>query len=283
MGKIIAVSGKGGTGKTTIASLIIKALLESNAGTILAVDADPNSTLADALGLRVEDTLSSICEEMLKEKENLPAGMTKDRYLEYRIQQSLVEEGDLALLVMGRPEGPGCYCYANNLLREIVKDLTESYKFTVIDNEAGMEHLSRKTMRRIDILFVISDFSTIGVRSAARIYKLANEMGINLGKSFLIVNKVRPVRNGVPHPITNPAAQGAICDAARYGISNGVKDGISSLQKEIEKSGLALVGTLPFASEIEELSVNSRALSELPKESEIIKKVDEIVNDAVLK
>ncbi len=250
MGKIIAITGKGGTGKTTVSSLIIRMLLDKKAGSVLAVDADPNSTLADTLGLKVENTLSSICEEMLKEKDNLPAGMTKDRYLEFKIQQSLIEKGALSLLTMGRPEGPGCYCYSNNLLREIVKDLTDNYKFTVMDNEAGMEHLSRKTTRRIDVLFVVSDFSAIGVRSAARICKLAKEMGINLGKSFLIVNKVR--------------------------------DGISSLETEIEKSGLSLAGTLPFASEVEELSVNSMALSELSKEVEIFKKMDEMVNRTIL-
>src|SRR3989338_686810 len=224
MGKIIAVTGKGGTGKTTIAALIIRALLDKKAGLILGVDADPNSTLADTIGLKVEDTISSICEEMLDKKEALPAGMTKDRFLEYKIQQSLIEKDNLSLLTMGRPEGAGCYCFVNNLLREMIKNLTDDYDFTVADNEAGMEHLSRKTMRKIDILFVVSDFSVIGVRSAARIYNLACAMGIKLGRSFLIVNKV--------------------------------KDGIESLDKEIQNSGLTLAGTLPFDQEIEKASIN---------------------------
>ena len=180
MGKIIAVTGKGGTGKTTIAALIIRALLDKKAGLILGVDADPNSTLADTIGLKVEDTISSICEEMLDKKEALPAGMTKDRFLEYKIQQSLIEKDNLSLLTMGRPEGAGCYCFVNNLLREMIKNLTDDYDFTVADNEAGMEHLSRKTMRKIDVLFVVSDFSIIGVRSASRIYNLARSMGIKV-------------------------------------------------------------------------------------------------------
>jgi CO dehydrogenase maturation factor len=249
MGRIIAVSGKGGTGKTTLSSLIISSILDNGGKSVLAVDADPNSTLADALGVKTEDTLSGICEDMLKEKENLPAGMTKDRYLEYKIQQSLVEREGLTLLTMGRPEGPGCYCYANNLLREIVKDLTGSYNFTVIDNEAGMEHLSRKTAREIDVLFIVSDFSIIGVRSAARIYNLATEMGIKLSKSFLIVNKAR--------------------------------EKMSFLEKEIEKSGLTLIGSIPFTDEIENLNLQSKALSELPRESDVIKKVDEIVRKTI--
>lgn len=249
MGRIIAVAGKGGTGKTTLSSLIISSILDNGGKSVLAVDADPNSTLADALGLKAEDTLSGICEDMLKEKDNLPAGMTKDRYLEYKIQQSLVERAGLTLLTMGRPEGPGCYCYANNLLREIVKDLTGSYDFTVIDNEAGMEHLSRKTARKIDVLFIVSDFSIIGVRSAARIYNLATEMGIKLSNSFLIVNKA--------------------------------KEKMSFLEKEIEKSGLTLIGSIPFTDEIENLNLQAKALSELPRESDVIKKVDEIVRKTV--
>lgn len=250
MGKIIAVTGKGGTGKTTTAGLIIRALLDNKAGAVLAVDADPNSTLAETLGLKVEDTISSICEETLKAKENLPAGMAKDRYLEYRMQQSLLEKDSLSVLSMGRPEGPGCYCYVNNLLREMIKDLIDDYTYTVIDNEAGMEHLSRKTMRRIDTLFVVSDFSVIGVRSSARIYNLACAMGIKLGRSFLIVNKV--------------------------------KDGIKSLDNEIQNSGISLAGTLPFDQEIEKASLNGKSLFDLPQESSAVKNINRIIKEVIL-
>lgn len=250
MGKIIAVTGKGGTGKTTTSGLIIRALLESKAGAVLAVDADPNSTLAETLGLKVEDTISSICEETLNQKENLPAGMTKDRYLEYRMQQSLLEKGSLSVLSMGRPEGPGCYCYVNNLLREMIKALIEDYSYTVIDNEAGMEHLSRKTMRRIDTLFVVSDFSVIGVRSAARIYSLACAMGIQLGRSFLIVNKV--------------------------------KDGIGGLGDEIKNSGLILAGEIPFDAEVERMSLSGKSLFDLPFESSAVKSINKIIKEAAL-
>src|SRR3989338_10092413 len=249
MGKIIAVTGKGGTGKTTTSGLIIRSLLDNKAGAVLAVDADPNSTLAETLGLKVEDTISSICEETLNQKENLPAGMTKDRYLEYRMQQSLLEKDCLSVLSMGRPEGPGCYCYVNNLLREMIKDLINDYTYTVIDNEAGMEHLSRKTMRKIDTLFVVSDFSVIGVRSAARIYNLACAMGINLGKSFLIVNKV--------------------------------KDGIESLETEIKNSRLTLAGALPFDPEVEKMSLNGKSLFDLPHDSSVVNDINRIIKEIV--
>ena len=250
MGKIIAVTGKGGTGKTTTSGLIIRSLLDNKAGAVLAVDADPNSTLAETLGLKVEDTISSICEETLNQKENLPAGMTKDRYLEYRMQQSLLEKDGLSVLSMGRPEGPGCYCYVNNLLREMIKDLIDDYAYTVIDNEAGMEHLSRKTMRKIDTLFVVSDFSVIGVRSAARIYSLACAMGIKLGKSFLIVNKV--------------------------------KDGIESLETEIKNSRLTFAGALPFDPEVERMSLNGKSLFDLAQECAAVKNISKIIREAVL-
>ena len=249
MGNIIAVTGKGGTGKTTIAALIIRALLDKRAGLILGVDADPNSTLADAIGLKVEDSISSICEEMLEKKESLPAGMTKDRFLEYKIQQSIVEKDNLSLLTMGRPEGPGCYCFVNNLLKGMIKNLTDDYDFTVADNEAGMEHLSRKTMRKIDVLFVVSDFSIVGVRSASRIYGLAKSMNIKLGKSFLIINK-----------------------------SKGT---VAPLDKEIQDSGLTLAGLLPFDSEIEKFSLEGQSIFDLPEGSESIKRIGEIIDNAI--
>lgn len=249
MGKIIAVTGKGGTGKTTIAALIIRALLDKKAGLILGVDADPNSTLGDAIGLKVDDTISSICEEMLDKKEALPAGMTKDRFLEYKIQQSLIERDNLSLLTMGRPEGAGCYCFVNNLLREMIKNLTDDYDFTVADNEAGMEHLSRKTMRKIDVLFVVSDFSIIGVRSAAKIYNLARAMGIKLGENHLVINKS--------------------------------KDGIAPLEKEVYDSGIPLIGTIPFDAEIEKSSLGSYSILDLPGGSAALKAINEIVAKAV--
>jgi CO dehydrogenase maturation factor len=154
--KTIAISGKGGTGKSTIAALIIRWLKDQELGPILAVDADPNVNLNDLLGIRIEETVGAIREEMKKSAHNLPGGMTKQEFLEYKIHASLRETRDFDLIAMGRPEGPGCYCYANNLLRDILKTLSNNYKRVVIDNEAGMEHLSRRTTQRIDNLLLVS-------------------------------------------------------------------------------------------------------------------------------
>ncbi|HID11122.1 MAG TPA: carbon monoxide dehydrogenase, partial [Candidatus Latescibacteria bacterium] len=141
---IVAVSGKGGTGKTTIAALLVRKLMRMD-GPVLAVDADPNSNLGEQLGMEVGETIGDIREEVLEEE--LPPGMTKDRYLELRIQETLTEGEGVDLLTMGRPEGPGCYCYVNHLLRGFLDRLSKNYRHIVVDNEAGMEHLSRRTTR----------------------------------------------------------------------------------------------------------------------------------------
>ncbi len=249
MSKIIAITGKGGTGKSTFSSLVIKSLIADKENSVLAVDADPNSTLPEMLGLKVEDTLSSVCEEMIDKKDEIPAGMTKNEYLRYKIEESIMEKGNLSLLTMGRPEGPGCYCYANSLLRDIVKDLTDDYKFSVMDNEAGMEHISRKTARKIDILFIVSDFSVIGIRSAKRIYDLAREIGIKLDKVYLIINKV--------------------------------KGDIKELDGEIKSSGIPFGGDILFSKDIEKFSLEAKSILELPGNSDVFNTVKEIVKRTV--
>ena len=187
--KTIAISGKGGTGKTTLAALVIRWLSENRSGSILAVDADSNVNLNDILGIKIRDTVGAIREEMRKSVNNLPAGMTKQQFLEYKIQTSLVETRSFDLIAMGRPEGPGCYCYANNLLRDILKTLGENYEYVVIDNEAGMEHLSRRTTQTIDYLLSVSDATPRGVQMAARISKLLEELDTRVRTRFLILNR----------------------------------------------------------------------------------------------
>jgi CO dehydrogenase maturation factor len=187
--KTIAISGKGGTGKSTLAALIIRWLSEHRTGSILAVDADSNVNLNDILGVKIKDTVGAIREEMKKSVNKLPAGMTKQQFLEYKIQTSLVETRCFDLIAMGRPEGPGCYCYANNLLRDILKTLGENYEYVVIDNEAGMEHLSRRTTQTIDYLLSVSDASPRGIQTAARISKLLEELDTRVRAKFLIVNR----------------------------------------------------------------------------------------------
>ncbi len=188
--KTIAITGKGGTGKTTIAALIIRWLSENVSKSILAVDADSNVNLNDLLGVESKDTIGGIREEMKSKVNNLPGGMTKQQFLEYKIQSSLVETPDFDLIAMGRPEGPGCYCYANNLLRDILKSLSESYDFVIIDNEAGMEHLSRRTVQDIDYLLVLSDPSIRGIKTAGRISRLLQELQTRAKEQYLILNRL---------------------------------------------------------------------------------------------
>ena len=187
--KTIAISGKGGTGKSTLAALVIRWLNEHRAGAILAVDADSNVNLNDILGVKIKDTVGAIREEMKKSVSNLPTGISKQQFLEYKIQTSLVETRRFDLIAMGRPEGPGCYCYANNLLRDILKTLGDNYEYVVIDNEAGMEHLSRRTTQTIDYLLSVSDATPRGVQTAARISKLLEELDTRVRARFLIVNR----------------------------------------------------------------------------------------------
>jgi len=188
--KTIAISGKGGTGKTTVAALIIRWLSEQVSKSILAVDADSNVNLNDVLGVELKETIGSIREEMKSSVSNLPGGMTKHQFLEYKIQSSLVETPDYDLIAMGRPEGPGCYCYANNLLREILNALHKNYQFVVIDNEAGMEHLSRRTVHRIDYLLIISDPSPRGIRTVGKISRLLRELDTRVEEKYLVLNRI---------------------------------------------------------------------------------------------
>ena len=193
--KTIAISGKGGTGKTTIAVLIIRWLSDHLTKSILAVDADSNVNLNDLLGVELKETVGGIREEMKSLVSNLPGGMSKSQYLEYKIEASLVERPEFDLLAMGRPEGPGCYCYANNLLRDILASLGSNYEFVVIDNEAGMEHLSRRTAQGIDYLLIVSDPTPRGIAAAGRISRLLQELETRVKARHLILN-----RTGLPLP-----------------------------------------------------------------------------------
>jgi CO dehydrogenase maturation factor len=188
MGYIIAIAGKGGTGKTTIAALIVRLLKEKKLGSVLAVDADPNNNLAEALGTSVKETVGSILDEVCLHSEKIPAGMSKDRFIEYQVQASITEGEGFDVLAMGRPEGPGCYCYVNNLLRDVTARLIKDYDYIVIDNEAGFEHLSRRTTRACDALVVISDATVVGLKAAERIRALISELNIKAKKNLLVIN-----------------------------------------------------------------------------------------------
>jgi CO dehydrogenase maturation factor len=187
-GYTIAMAGKGGTGKTTLAGLLVRFLKEQDMTPILAVDADANSNLNEVLGLEVEETLGEAREMM---KKDVPVGMTKDIFIEMKVEQSLVEANGFDLMVMGRPEGPGCYCAANSLLSKFIERMMDNYPYLVVDNEAGMEHFSRLTTKYIDLLLIVSDSSRRGILSARRIYDLVDELNIRVGRKYLLVNQYR--------------------------------------------------------------------------------------------
>ncbi len=191
MSYTIAISGKGGTGKSTIAAVLIRWLNEHGRTSVLAVDADANSNLNDLLGIGPVEAIGTIREELREKVSNLPGGMTKQQFLENKIHRSLVETKNFDMLAMGRPEGPGCYCYANSLLRDILRTLSDNYQYVVIDNEAGMEHLSRRTTQKIDFLIIVSDPSIRGVQSAGRISRLLKELDTRVSHKYLIINRSR--------------------------------------------------------------------------------------------
>jgi CO dehydrogenase maturation factor len=190
MGDVIVIGGKGGTGKTTVSALLVLGLAKKAQGAVLAVDADPNSNLCDALGLKDAGTIADIVDEVARKPEVVPQNMGKDAFIEYKIHSDITESEGFDLLVMGRPEGPGCYCYINNVLRNCMAKLIADYRYIVVDNEAGLEHFSRKTTRACSELIVVSDATQVGLRSATRIFELVDELGISPKRRFLFVNKV---------------------------------------------------------------------------------------------
>ena len=184
----IGLAGKGGTGKTTVAGLLIKYLIEKGKTPILAVDADSNANLNEVLGLEVSETLGNAREEM---KRGVATGMTKDIFMEMKLEEAVIESENFDLIVMGRPEGTGCYCAANTLLTQYLDRLIGNYESVVIDNEAGMEHISRLTTNNIDLLLIISDASRRGILSASRISDLTDDLGLAIGRKLFIINQTR--------------------------------------------------------------------------------------------
>ena len=187
----IAIAGKGGTGKSTLSAITVRWLSDHVSKSILVVDADSNVNLNELLGVDIKETVGGIREEMKQKVQKLPGGMTKQQFLEYKIQSSVVETPDFDLIAMGRPEGPGCYCYANSVLRDVLKTLAGNYEYVIIDNEAGMEHLSRRTAEGIDYLLMISDATVRGIHTAGRIGRLVGELETRIKERYLILNRVR--------------------------------------------------------------------------------------------
>ena len=199
----IALSGKGGTGKTTISSLLVRSFIAMGETPVLAVDADPNANLHEALGVTVRETLGSMREEAFTR--TIPPGMNRHDYVRFRFRQALVEAEGFDLIAMGRPEGSGCYCFANDLLSECMGDLGRDYRFIVIDTEAGMEHIARGTIGRPDLLLVVSDPGARGLRTISRIRNIATQLGLEHGKIRVVFNRFQggtaPVDTGTEQPV----------------------------------------------------------------------------------
>jgi len=246
MGQVIAVAGKGGVGKTTCSALLIRELKRKKRGPILAVDADPNANLADALGIKVDRSLGTVREEFFETKMNLPPGMTKETYLEMKLHESLVEAPGVDLLEMGRPEGPGCYCYTNNILRRHLDVLAKNYPLVVMDNEAGMEHLSRRTTQGVDHLFFLSDYSLKGIRTVGRIRGLIAELKLTVREKHLVVDR----------------APGELAP---------------EFLAEIQKQGVDLLGVVPPDERVMEYDLQGRPLLDLPEDSAAVRAVKEMV------
>jgi len=249
MTKTIAIAGKGGTGKTTVAALLIKFL--SQKGLVLAVDADPSTNLSQALGLPLDDarTVGRIREKMAEDvsKDRLSPDVSKPEYLFSKIVESLIESKGFDLLSIGRPEGPGCYCASNEFLRASLDKLVKDYKYNyiVMDCEAGMEHISRQTTRDVDALLIMSDPTIKGVTTAARMKKLIEEMRSNVGKVGLVINRVR----------------GELT---------------LEIRKAIDESGLQIIAVIPEDPDMADLEMKGRPVTELPKRSPLQLKVNEI-------
>ncbi len=244
MGFTIAVAGKGGTGKTSLCGLTIRYLTEKKKGAVLAVDADANANLHDVLGVRVHATVGRMREtslETVKSTAPRPGGMSMEQLFDYQIQQALIEAKGFDLLVMGRPEGAGCYCAANNIIRKYMDKLAGTYPYTVMDNEAGLEHLSRRTTQDTDLLMIISDSSVRGVMTAGRIAELVKELNLNVKRTVMVVNRV---------------------------LEGTHED--KSLLRAISQQGVEFAGFVPADDLIFEYDLNGKPLIQLPDDSKAL-------------
>ena len=245
----IALAGKGGVGKTTTAGMVIKYLVETQSGSILAIDADPSSNLNIVLGLEMDWTVGDIREDMLAQVKNslaqggaamgaLPGGISKHEYLDYQIRSTLTEGDQVDLIAMGRSEGQGCYCAVNHNLREVVDAMSRNYGYVVIDNEAGMEHLSRRTTRDVQHLLVVTDPTQRGIVAAERIASFRNELDIRIENAYLILNRLN----------------GEIPEV---------------LLERIDRLGIPLLGTIPADSQLAEFEFSGRPLIDLGVDSPV--------------
>ena len=243
----IAIAGKGGTGKTTVSALLARSLINQKLKPLLAVDADPNSCLAETLGLAatVERTIGAIREELQTAPDDKPAGIPKNEWLEHLLNEAVIESIGFDLLVMGRQEGPACYCAINNLLRLYLEKISNQYNAVIIDNEAGLEHLSRRSNGSLDIMLIVCLPTISGARTAARIIELARSLELAIGHSFLVLNQA----NGKLRP---------------------------ELAAQFKRAGAEIIATIPIDPAVEEVEINEQSLLNLPAGAPATVAVDEL-------
>ncbi len=251
MSTTLAVAGKGGVGKTSFTALVLKALVEAGKKPILAIDADSNSNLHEVVGMMEPRSVGCVREDTRRLGDNVPGGMTKDRFMEYQIQACIEETSEMDFLAMGRPEGSGCYCLANNILRDIIAKLTSNYAYVVIDNEAGMEHLARRTEQEVDHLFIISDPAPRSLRTVGRILDLVNELGSRVHKKHLILSRVDPTAPELP--------EGA--------------------RKEIERLPYAPQAMIPFDDSLVNLDLQGKPLVRISSDAPSYKAVKKLLEE----
>lgn len=248
MGKVIAVAGKGGTGKTTTSVLVTRYLSNSEYSPILAVDADPNSNLGETMGIEVPKTVGDIREDFMRDPQGLPQGMDKVNYLEMLMNQILIERKDFDLLVMGRQEGTGCYCMVNNILNRFSEELSKSYKYLVVDNEAGMEHLSRRTSGRVDMLLMVTDYSLRGLRALKRIHEMSGGLNLDIQNRGIVVTRAPETLN-------------------------------DTFMNEVESIGVPIIGKIPDDSLLLEYDMECKSLIDLPDSAPSVTAVDQMMSE----
>ena len=236
MSRVIAMAGKGGVGKTTVSALVTRYFTKHSKVPLLAIDADPNSNLGETLGLNIEKTVGDIRENFMKDPQGVPSGMDKMLYLEMLMNQVLMEQKEFDLLVMGRQEGQGCYCMVNNILNRFANELEKNYRYMLVDNEAGMEHLSRRTSGKVDILLMVTDYALRGLRAVGRINEMLGDLKLDVRHKGLIVNRAPETLN-------------------------------SAFLKEAKEIGVPILCTIPEDNNLLEFDMERRSLLELDEDS----------------
>lgn len=250
MSTTIAMSGKGGVGKTTVSALMVRYFVRKHTDPLLAIDADPNSNLGETLGIDIKQTVGDIREDFMRDPQGVPSGMDKVLYLEMLMNQVLIETEQFDLLVMGRQEGQGCYCMVNNILNRFAEELEKNYRYLLVDNEAGMEHLSRRTSGKVDMLLMVTDYALRGLRAVGRINEMLGDLKLDVKNKGLIVNRAPETMNKV-------------------------------FLDEVKKIGVPIVCTIPDDSNLVEFDMERRSMIELPDDSPAVIAVDKMMKNLV--